>query len=401
MLVSCHASNQGFRPASSAGALTNEAGGLKVDVTLASPVTLLLLPLIATAIGGGASSSIVDGRTESEVGVIRVRITDTDPPPPMSEGSLIAPREGWVGLKHTVDGGATWSAPLLSTKVLVAFGLGGETEAELIYDELLSDTYFISSARGWMKIRYGSRKGVWQTTDGGRTWRRMPPPSPDVIAFADRSYGWMSIRTNEGYQNRTTQTGGDSWRDCGGTGSAGAFEHVVLRDSRRGWASWTRKSGDHFNYGIARTRDGGCSWSDVWQTTEVLDTVAEVQFADDDHGWIVNISPAKVLYTSDSGATWVHLDLPSTDSLESAFFAKSGEVWIMTTCGALFRRTSGGKTWSSVPSDAEAARQLRWPRLRLREIARGTRSLACCPVGSDVATDRGDPRCPRDGGRTR
>ena len=53
---------------------------------------------------------------------------------------------------------------------------------------MLNDVFFVDSAYGW-----AAGTGVWKTTDGGATWRRIPLLAGTTlrrIVFADRNRGW-------------------------------------------------------------------------------------------------------------------------------------------------------------------------------------------------------------------
>ncbi len=71
---------------------------------------------------------------------------------------------------------------------------------------MLNDVFFVDSAYGW-----AAGTGVWRTTNGGTTWRRIPILDGTTlrrIVFADRNRGWVL-----GHDNRILRTpdGGETW----------------------------------------------------------------------------------------------------------------------------------------------------------------------------------------------
>ena len=78
---------------------------------------------------------------------------------------------------------------------------------ELFGRGVLNDVFFVDGTYGW-----AAGTGVWKTTDGGATWRRIPLLAGTTlrrIVFADRNRGWAL-----GHDNRVlrTEDGGETWQ---------------------------------------------------------------------------------------------------------------------------------------------------------------------------------------------
>ena len=77
---------------------------------------------------------------------------------------------------------------------------------ELFGRGVLNDVFFVDSSYGW-----AAGTGVWKTTDGGATWRRIPVLAGTTLVrlvFADRNRGWAL-----GHDHRILRTsdGGATW----------------------------------------------------------------------------------------------------------------------------------------------------------------------------------------------
>ena len=89
---------------------------------------------------------------------------------------------------------------------------------ELFGRGALNDVFFVDGTYGW-----AAGTGVWKTTDGGATWRRIPVLAGTTlrrIVFADRNRGWAL-----GHDNRVlrTEDGGETWTGTlGGSGNRSA-----------------------------------------------------------------------------------------------------------------------------------------------------------------------------------
>lgn len=94
-------------------------------------------------------------------------------------------------LYATTDGGSHWS--IIST---VTQSPGGPVVTSgLPLDGYVHDLFFLSPMDGWAAI---DRVGVFQTTDGGRTWGFAWPSSFQIgtdnapsVGFSDKSHGWV------------------------------------------------------------------------------------------------------------------------------------------------------------------------------------------------------------------
>jgi photosystem II stability/assembly factor-like uncharacterized protein len=172
----------------------------------------------------------------------------------------------------------------------------------------------VAGAEGWVR----TPGGVFWTTDGGRTWRRITPPVPD----------------------------------------RGFIDGVYFANSRQGWALWNTGREGASRPTVYRTSDGGRTW----RHTRLRDydgyaPVAEVSFsAAEGHELFllmrVNGDPAlyagPLFVSRDAGRHWRALPLPP-DAGQISFETPS-RGWIAAGRGArwLLRSVDGGRTWQQV-----------------------------------------------------
>jgi hypothetical protein len=86
----------------------------------------------------------------------------------------------------TNDGGAHWS--LVPTK------------------EVAASVFFLNDTLGWMV----TQKGIWQSDEGGRSWRKLPASPKDMlrVCFVDEQHGWAVGMQKSAFQ---TSDGGKTW----------------------------------------------------------------------------------------------------------------------------------------------------------------------------------------------
>jgi photosystem II stability/assembly factor-like uncharacterized protein len=244
---------------------------------------------------------------------------------PQIHGTLYAGTQGGAVWK-SLDGGAHWfsaSAGISSfdiTALAVAHG---------------------GSGRVWA----GTPGGIYQTDDGGASWRRVwsVPGRPDgaldhwILSLAadptDPLVAWAGTWAG---QVLKTFDGGIFWYPVRtGNGSiSGLTIHPADPD-----IVYTAGS-----LGIQRTTDGGATWHDIRTgeaTTLVIDPSApSILYSDDFPG---------ISKSTDSGATWT--PLTGIDGFARGLFLDPNRPSVLlagTSAGTLVRSEDAGATWQEV-----------------------------------------------------
>ena len=218
--------------------------------------------------------------------------------------------EGWaIGeegvLIHTADSGQTWESI--------------ETSIEKNLNDLV-----IQKKTGWIVGDWGT---LLKTNDSGQTFTeidgsRFGRKSLKSIHFVNETHGWIvtyntptsTTQENAGYIYQTTD-GGATWTEQFTTKAALFSVHFI--DNQTGWVVGDRRS-------VFATSDGGQTWQFVtdgsnqrhktsYGQPEYLGneplhtfTLYDVEFIDDQNGWIVG-DLGVILHTASGGkGKWKH-----------------------------------------------------------------------------------------------
>jgi photosystem II stability/assembly factor-like uncharacterized protein len=226
--------------------------------------------------------------------------------------SLTTQPRGLLGcpteLRHTVDGGRTWSAQTAG---------------------YIAEIRFATPAHGWLAaINPDGSSDIKTTLDGGVTWTsHLRATSGSVVGLdaADSSRAWVmtqdggycSASTCDLYELFRTTDGGNSWSSLGnpkttaaGTCRGGHFVGPLFATASRGWlAENTGAGGAKATTGLLTTDDGGVTWRCLAQPSNTY----LVSAADPTHLWVTSNrlgDDATTLFASDDGGTsWRQLSL--------------------------------------------------------------------------------------------
>jgi photosystem II stability/assembly factor-like uncharacterized protein len=176
-------------------------------------------------------------------------------------------------LHSTEDGGKTWRALLMQRATY-----------DLRDDSFPSHIVFTDARHGWMfwhwSMMNSRLESLLATTDGGRTWRRLPdPPGPGPASFISARDGWI-VGASEGFQGIpyyeddelwATHDGGMHWQalhatlPTPGEDQRAAFSAVKFKNALEGVALGGvmpfALRPDHVWRAFAYfTHDGGKTW---------------------------------------------------------------------------------------------------------------------------------------------
>lgn len=229
--------------------------------------------------------------------------------------------------------------------------------------------------------------GLWKTTDGGITWRaiwdNMPTASIGAIAVAPQNPNWIWVGTGEGNPRNDVITGrgvffssdgGASWKRMG-LEATGQIPVVLVSPADANTiyvASIGHAWGANANRGVFRTTDGGKIWQQVLNindTTGASDLVMDPQnpkvlyagmWQETRHPWILESGGASsgIYRSTDGGDTWQKL----TAGLPAGPMGRIGiaiapsnpshiYALVESKSGVLWESRDGGNHWAKVSDD--------------------------------------------------
>jgi photosystem II stability/assembly factor-like uncharacterized protein len=179
-----------------------------------------------------------------------------------------------------------------------------------------------------------------RTSDGGRTWSDVTPPtarrllsptqSSGTLFALDAEHAWFVVSLSRGRRSRAvvfaTTDGGHTWTRTAAFDSLGSSEWITFVDPRHGWlmSDLGAAMGSHA-VALYATGDGGRDWSLVARTRSlvapgsgigglpVFCDKSAIRFATPTVGWMTGGCTAGGPYvesTRDGGRTWTAPSLP-------------------------------------------------------------------------------------------
>jgi photosystem II stability/assembly factor-like uncharacterized protein len=185
------------------------------------------------------------------------------------------------------------------------------------------------------------------------------PPLLRSVRFADNIHGWIAGYNGVYY----TSDGGNSWRRLRGElGALSRFPANAATDVGR--LVWADK-----NQALLRNETGlthvtihPFSWQETTINPDVLNQISSIDFIDRRHGFASGTLSHQVFLTSDGGLNWESFETPAHDILPGLFVVSASEVWIVGVEGIVLHTTDSGRTWGHMiltSSNSEAVTGLR------------------------------------------
>ncbi|WP_291994718.1 YCF48-related protein [Candidatus Accumulibacter sp. ACC003] len=192
----------------------------------------------------------------------------------------------------------------------------GAPDASSRYD----DIWFLDKDTGWA---VNSNGHILHTTDGGDSWNRQfqtplvngRPIYLRSVAFATSRRGWAGTISAEQVLF-DTEDGGQSWRAVNNLPSDAPVKICGLSivDENTVWASGTNEPDDPAR--VMKTTDGGATWQ-VFDMSANATLLVDIYFFNAERGMVVggldrsgkgepsrsDVQPV-ILYTDDGGTTW-------------------------------------------------------------------------------------------------
>ena len=232
-----------------------------------------------------------------------------------------------VYLFNTSDGGLTWrKVATIDSSTLVRVSASGDCKPQF------GQVTFSSATVGWVGL-YCVTSQLLVTHDGGSTWKVQPLPaacqcSAQTPTFVDEKHGFMQAYSNDpkatgptGPTVMATSDGGTTWRTLPPLPSSGYTIALTFADPTNLWAlvtppGWTKVSGGKDS--LYRSSDGGQTWNLVQQGVPMGRSYS-LLFADAKNGMVAqprnatwsfdtpgyqDANDIELEVTSDGGHTW-------------------------------------------------------------------------------------------------
>jgi photosystem II stability/assembly factor-like uncharacterized protein len=186
--------------------------------------------------------------------------------------------------------------------VAVVTSDGGKNWQTVDLEELPVSLFFLNEGLGWLV----TTKGLWQTTEAGKNWRKVPHPPGQIyrVGFLDEKTGYAAGAKKKVYE---THDGGKTWTPLAaaaeppGNPEYSSYSWIAFADPRHGlitgwnlpprpqrmpdWmdpeAAVARRDVPHLSYSL-ETRDGGKTWKS--SSSSLFGEVAKVRFGPDGLG---------------------------------------------------------------------------------------------------------------------
>jgi len=227
---------------------------------------------------------------------------------------------------------------IIGTKGIILHSTNGGENWDSVYSPTnidLEKVFFIDDLNGWI---VGDSGLVIKTSNGGSDWIELPNNINEKlysVYFESPLLGWVAGK-NIIYK---TSDGGINWQEKKRDNSW--YYDIYFVDQNNGWVV-----GDSSAYGvILRTSDGGDSWNKIYET--YFGYLSSIKFASQNIGYAVGENSI-VAKTSDGGLTWSDIVVISQGNYDwqEVYFVDENIGWLVDLFGAVVKTTDGGVTWN-------------------------------------------------------
>ena len=258
------------------------------------------------------------------------------------------------GIYHSADGGKSWTRMGLTATSQIARVLLDPRDARRIVVAALGDPF-----------RDTTERGVFRSTDGGKTWEKtlylgpslgasdlaMDPKNPDVLyagMWRFRRSSWSLSSGGEGDGIYKSTDGGATWKRITGSGlPAGSTGRIAIAiapsDNKRIYALIESKDGM-----LWRSDDAGTSWKMTSSNTLINErpfyySRVIVDPHDADHLFSVSVLLAE---SKNGGKTWHVSGRRLHGDHHDMWIAAGGRAIIEGNDGGVALSHDGGATWT-------------------------------------------------------
>ena len=272
---------------------------------------------VMTSHGDGVYRSTDAGRTWTHLGldktraISRIRIHPDNPDLVYvaAQGAPYGPNVE-RGIYRSRDGGTTWEKVLYVDENTGASDLS----MDMTNPRILYAAFWEHRRLPWQVQSGGPGSGLWKSTDGGTTWKRMEKDLPEVL-------GKSSVDVSRANPDRL---------------------YAIIEADPAG--------------GVFRSDDAGASWqrtSDNWSARARAWYYMEI-YADPQDQETVYVLNAPMMRSIDGGRTFTSLRIPHGDTHDLWINPGDGEVMVYSDDGGSSVSFNAGETWSTQQNQATA-----------------------------------------------
>ena len=274
------------------------------------------------------------------------------------------------GVFKTTDGGITWS-PVTDKYFGGTIGAIGVSESN-------PDIVYVGAGEYPIRGNVSHGDGVWRTTDGGKTWVslglldtrqisrvRVHPTNPDIVYVG--AQGHVFGPNSERGVFKTTD-GGKTWRKILYRNDSTGITDLVLDPNNpeiiyaafwQAWRTpWQLVSGGAGS-GIFKSTDGGEHWTELTRNPGLPQGVIgniglAVSPSNSNKVWaIIEADSGGVFRSSDGGATWTRTNSERRLRQRAWYYTRifadpkdENAIYVLNT--GMYRSTDGGKTFRGI-----------------------------------------------------
>ena len=263
-----------------------------------------------------------------------------------------------TGVYKSTDGGRTWSGPMLSKSQHIARIVVDPRDPNIVYVAAMGPL--------WAP---GGERGLFKTTDGGRTWTNtkyisqytgftdvaMDPSNPDVLYAAAlmrerREYGFLPAGPESGIYKTTD--GGRTWTQLTQglpSGELGRIGLSVCRSRPSTVYAIIHARGN--TGGLYRSDDAGATWRQMNPNNSTAWYYGQVRCDPTDHEHVYRLGPTS--QESYDGGRTVQTFPPQGTNVHADHHAlwinpEAPEHLVLGTDGGLYISWDRGRTWDHV-----------------------------------------------------
>jgi photosystem II stability/assembly factor-like uncharacterized protein len=276
------------------------------------------------------------------------------------------------GVWKTTDGGINWE-PITDGSVLGTASVGaiGLSDSD-------PNTIYVGMGESPIRGNLSHGDGVYKSTDGGKTWKhigledtrqisrvRVHPKNPDIVYVAAQGHVWAS-NADRGVFRSTD--GGKTWKKIlFRSDKAGACDLIIDPTNPSVlyagvWEvyrkPWTLESGGPGS-GIFKSTDGGDTWTEITRNPGLpRGTIGKVGItvspANPDRLWaIVEAEDGGVFRSDNAGRTWTKTNEQRNLRQRAWYYTRiyadpknADEVYVLNT--GFYRSNDGGRTFTGI-----------------------------------------------------